>query len=215
MYHGGAPVRVRTWRSERVWKMQGKRCALLMKKVVIPPPMLIPPLISFEGVGFADFLATLLQSSVLIYPFSVMEKSSLNIGEDPVARWEDNDLDNNVVSEAVPAKYRGTHADKHDMLVLGRKQVLRRNFTFPTMLGFQQHRHDGLGNFANYRRISAGGRRTTDHFLGCVSWCYRLVIRLRQLGRGGVDVSFIMSVQFISEAHADSQPFLRCPTAGG
>lgn len=54
-------------------------------------------------------------------------------------------------ANAVPAKYRGTANDKHDMSVLGRKQVLRvrlpdsrraqltteqRNFRFITMLGF-------------------------------------------------------------------------------
>ncbi|KAK4506414.1 hypothetical protein PRZ48_000144 [Zasmidium cellare] len=37
---------------------------------------------------------------------------------------------------AVPEKYKGTSADKDDMNVLGRKQVLRRNFKFTTMLGF-------------------------------------------------------------------------------
>jgi hypothetical protein len=50
----------------------------------------------------------------------------------------------NVVSEEedvfkgsnVPTKYRGTAADQHDMAVLGKKQVLRRNFRFVTMLGF-------------------------------------------------------------------------------
>lgn len=36
----------------------------------------------------------------------------------------------------VPEKYRGTNADAHDMSVLGKKQVLRRNFGFITMLGF-------------------------------------------------------------------------------
>lgn len=36
----------------------------------------------------------------------------------------------------VPEKYRGTAADRHDMTVMGNKQVLRRNFTFITMLGF-------------------------------------------------------------------------------
>ena len=36
----------------------------------------------------------------------------------------------------VPEKYRGTAADQHDMAVLGKKQVLRRNFNFITMLGF-------------------------------------------------------------------------------
>ena len=36
----------------------------------------------------------------------------------------------------VPEKYRGTTADQHDMAVLGKKQVLRRNFKFMTTLGF-------------------------------------------------------------------------------
>lgn len=41
-----------------------------------------------------------------------------------------------VVSHTVPHKYRGTAADQHDMITLGKKQVLRRNFKFITMLGF-------------------------------------------------------------------------------
>lgn len=41
-----------------------------------------------------------------------------------------------IISCDVPAKYRGTATDQHDMLVLGKKQVLRRNFKFVTMLGF-------------------------------------------------------------------------------
>lgn len=36
----------------------------------------------------------------------------------------------------VPARFRGTAADQRDMVVLGRKQVLRRNFRFTTILGF-------------------------------------------------------------------------------
>ncbi|KAK5064929.1 hypothetical protein LTR84_000763 [Exophiala bonariae] len=36
----------------------------------------------------------------------------------------------------VPEKYRGTDADRRDMTVMGKKQVLRRNFSFITMLGF-------------------------------------------------------------------------------
>lgn len=38
--------------------------------------------------------------------------------------------------DAVPEKYRGTMADKQDMTMLGKKQVLRRNFKFATMVGF-------------------------------------------------------------------------------
>jgi hypothetical protein len=36
----------------------------------------------------------------------------------------------------VPDEFKGTDADAHDMIVMGKKQVLRRNFGFFTMLGF-------------------------------------------------------------------------------
>lgn len=67
-----------------------------------------------------------------------MEKD-LNIQEHVVADVNDADseqLDDIVVSKNVPEKYRGTQMDKQDMLTLGRKQVLRRNFNFLTMFGF-------------------------------------------------------------------------------
>lgn len=41
-----------------------------------------------------------------------------------------------VVSAHISEKYQGTAADKHDMRVLGKEQVLRRNFKGITMLGF-------------------------------------------------------------------------------
>ena len=41
-----------------------------------------------------------------------------------------------VVDMAVPERYRGTAQDKHDMLVQGKKQELRRNFKLLTMTGF-------------------------------------------------------------------------------
>ncbi|KAH8602283.1 amino acid transporter-like protein [Bisporella sp. PMI_857] len=44
--------------------------------------------------------------------------------------------DKEVDEYELPARYRGTEADKRDMLTLGKKQVLRRNFKFITMLGF-------------------------------------------------------------------------------
>ncbi|KAK0249369.1 hypothetical protein LTR91_024109 [Friedmanniomyces endolithicus] len=44
--------------------------------------------------------------------------------------------DDKVVSQTLPERFRGTTTDRHDMLVLGKKQVLRRNFNFVTMLGF-------------------------------------------------------------------------------
>jgi hypothetical protein len=36
----------------------------------------------------------------------------------------------------VSEKYQGTRFDRQDMSVLGKKQVLRRQFKFSTMLGF-------------------------------------------------------------------------------
>jgi hypothetical protein len=39
-------------------------------------------------------------------------------------------------SSTVPERYRGTIGDKDDMKALGKEQVLRRNFKFPTMLAF-------------------------------------------------------------------------------
>lgn len=36
----------------------------------------------------------------------------------------------------IPEKYKGTKADQDDMVLLGKKQVLRRNFKFTTILGF-------------------------------------------------------------------------------
>ncbi|RMZ91501.1 hypothetical protein DV736_g1274, partial [Chaetothyriales sp. CBS 134916] len=49
---------------------------------------------------------------------------------------EAQELGGNEVDVNVAAKYRGTDADKQEMSMLGKKQVLRRNFSFLTMLGF-------------------------------------------------------------------------------
>lgn len=48
-------------------------------------------------------------------------------------------LADNKQTTSVPSvapKYMGTPSDQRDMIVLGKKQVLRRNFRFVTMLGF-------------------------------------------------------------------------------
>lgn len=41
-----------------------------------------------------------------------------------------------VVDHSIPERYRGTNADRSDMVVLGKRQVLRRNFKLLTMTGF-------------------------------------------------------------------------------
>lgn len=48
----------------------------------------------------------------------------------------DQDIKGYEVDQHVPLKYRGTTADQREMAQLGKKQVLRRNFKFITMLGF-------------------------------------------------------------------------------
>ncbi|KAK5130535.1 hypothetical protein LTR08_001965 [Meristemomyces frigidus] len=65
-----------------------------------------------------------------------MSKNELNIAESPRDGEHGIYDDDKAVPGDVPAKYRGTATDQHDMLVLGKKQVLRRNFKFITMLGF-------------------------------------------------------------------------------
>ena len=41
-----------------------------------------------------------------------------------------------IAATTIPEKYKGTRADQDDMVLLGKKQVLRRNFKFTTILGF-------------------------------------------------------------------------------
>jgi choline transport protein len=36
----------------------------------------------------------------------------------------------------IPEKFKGTKNDQNDMVLLGKKQVLRRNFKFTSILGF-------------------------------------------------------------------------------
>lgn len=48
----------------------------------------------------------------------------------------EKELNEPGISAAIPEKYRGTQHDKREMSMLGKKQVLRRNFKFVTMLGF-------------------------------------------------------------------------------
>lgn len=47
-----------------------------------------------------------------------------------------DDVFDDVAADSLPLKYRGTLADQKDMSTLGKKQVLRRNFKFATMVGF-------------------------------------------------------------------------------
>ena len=55
----------------------------------------------------------------------------------PVPPTDRHACDNaSSIKEYVPKTYQGTAADRHEMSMLGKKQVLRRQFKFMTMLGF-------------------------------------------------------------------------------
>ncbi|KAM3074423.1 hypothetical protein ACMFMG_002773 [Clarireedia jacksonii] len=58
--------------------------------------------------------------------------------ETPTSESIGQDVEKDVDDEPgqIEDKWRGTHADRQDMAMLGKKQVLRRNFKFITMLGF-------------------------------------------------------------------------------
>ena len=67
---------------------------------------------------------------------SKQDWNDLSIVEVPGERRSSNEHEKVFKGTTVPNKYRGTAADQHDMAVLGKKQVLRRNFKFLTILGF-------------------------------------------------------------------------------
>lgn len=52
-------------------------------------------------------------------------KDELNIQSALREPFEDGLAKEDVISHTVPAKYHGTKADQQDMIVLGKKQVLR------------------------------------------------------------------------------------------
>lgn len=64
------------------------------------------------------------------------DRDALSIDELGAELAARNEKDDEPVGSRVPEKYQGTDADKVDMSILGRSQVLRRNFKFTTMLGF-------------------------------------------------------------------------------
>ncbi|KAF2731622.1 amino acid transporter [Polyplosphaeria fusca] len=61
-------------------------------------------------------------------------KDDIAVSAVPNAHHDDEKDD--VYDSNVPVRYRGTSNDKRDMNMLGKRQVLRRNFKFVTMLAF-------------------------------------------------------------------------------
>lgn len=68
-----------------------------------------------------------------------MDKTGTStVGVEPQMTFEQAIMEdkNSALAPSVAPKYLGTASDQHDMMTLGKKQVLRRNFRFITMLGF-------------------------------------------------------------------------------
>jgi len=112
----------------------------------------------------------------------------------------------------VPDKYKGTRADQDDMVLLGKKQVLRRNFKFTTILGFASTGECGrcqnlsvyvadvslstgcMGDATGVVGLRSTGRRYRNRVLGIDRRCRRHDFCLHVLGRNGIDVSSIHQV---------------------
>jgi hypothetical protein len=110
----------------------------------------------------------------------------------------------------IPEKYKGTRADQDDMVLLGKKQVLRRNFKFTTILGFASTGKCGgyhtvvphlancnlslgcMGNAAGLVRLRSTGRRHGHRVLGIDRRCHRHDLCLYIFGRDGINVSFLI-----------------------
>jgi len=107
----------------------------------------------------------------------------------------------------VPEKYQGTRADQDDMVLLGKKQVLRRNFKFTTILGFASTGKRGrcqnlsvyvadislstgrMGDATGVVGLRSTGRRYRNRILGIDRRCHWHDFCLHILGRDGINVS--------------------------
>ena len=72
----------------------------------------------------------------------------------------------------VAAQYRGTETDQHDMTVLGKKQVLRRNFNFLTMLGFASTciaSWEGILTYLGFILVDGGTALLFWGFIACAT----------------------------------------------
>ena len=118
------------------------------------------------------------------------KKQELSIIEAPAYASEGEKV---YGGSTVPEQYRGTYTAQHDMAMLGKKQVLRRNFKLVTMLGFAS--------------------------TVMVAWEILPVISVYALTDGGTAIIFLglvagllgMSCVYASLAEMASM----CPTAGG
>lgn len=82
------------------------------------------------------FFCALLGTFRLLHTIANMAKDEHGAAPSPEVKELGYDGGDSQVDVHIPQQYWGTAADQHDMHVLGKRQVLRRNFNGITMLGF-------------------------------------------------------------------------------
>lgn len=99
---------------------------------VLRPQLPARGLLYFSKLSFfCSYPTSSLSSISIFFAAHIMSKvEDFHVSHDPIEAEDD------VFGKALPARYVGTAADRHDMSILGKKQVLRRQFKFSTMLGF-------------------------------------------------------------------------------
>lgn len=128
-----------------------------------------------------------------------------------VSSYRDRDKKDAVPAAAatIPDRSKGTKADQDDMVLLGKKQVLRRNFRFTTILGFastgeccrlslyDQNQTDPsfsprcMGDATCLVRIRSTRWRHRYRLLGTDRWIHWHDICVYITGRDGFDVGYM------------------------
>ena len=121
-----------------------------------------------------------------------------------------------AAATTIPEKYKGTRADQDDMILLGKKQVLRRNFKFTTILGFAStgefrqwqtlvpcvadagSSSGCMGDAADLVRLRPAGWWNCDRILGVDCRCHRHDLCLHILSRDGINVSITVLVKRVA-----------------
>ena len=136
----------------QVESMLRRRLASSMLTSAAMPVMCLShglPLVSVSGdVPWVQLILTLLAKDTAMTGTSKHGGKISTVHRSPRAGHSSNDAARDSTGTVVPAKFRGTVADQQDMVILGRKQVLRRNFRFTTILGFAS-----TGQYASMIRI--------------------------------------------------------------
>lgn len=94
-----------------------------------------------------------------VTPIQMSTKQASPGHSSPINTESANNSIDDVVDNAVHEKYRGTDQDKHDMIVHGKTQELRRNFKLLTMTGFASMivcAWEGLLPLFNYVLLNGG-----------------------------------------------------------